>query len=384
MQINMSLETIKMTNEFEQNISYEIERKFVPVFPERLEVFREQARPIEQYYVSNPKEPFSLRFRETLTPNGELRYEATLKDSGVAGSGGLRRIEVTAPVEASLYQYYHDESTPLVRKLRAEPRPGITIDFYEDGSIQVESENEQEWQAFIAEHGDMFVEVTGDASSTNEWKAHLSFRRLHEGREALPVKADLDVDTIVNDTIRSAECTRVIHIGGRSGSGKSTIVREVSEKLERVGLTSTVMSTDDYHRGTTWLREFNGGEPWTHWDDQIVYDTKAMAIDLQNLIGGQAIYERGIDWTVAEPILTGNVIAPVDVIIIEGIYAQSPDITRDTDLTYEMTTSLATCVGRRLLRDMRERPQFADPAASLDYMLREAEPAYRAQQEAAV
>lgn len=39
--------------------------------------------------------------------------------------------------------------------------------------------------------------------------------------------------------------------------------------------------------------------------------------------------------------------------------------------------------GGRLLRDLRERPQFADPAASLGYMLSEAEPAYRDQTSAA-
>ena len=44
-----------------------------------------------------------------------------------------------------------------------------------------------------------------------------------------------------------------------------------------------------------------------------------------------------------------------------------------------MTTPLATCIGRRLLRDIAERPEFADPATSLGYMLSEAEPAYRAQ-----
>ncbi len=374
----VSVETIKQEKEFEQIIPYEIERKFVPVFPESLEPFRENSRPIEQYYLSNPKEPFSLRFRETLTADGGLVYEATLKDSGIVDEDGVRRLEVTTSVDEALYQYYRSEETPLVRKLRAEPRPGITIDYYEDGSVQVESEDEAEWLAFRRDHGDAFAEVTGDTSSTNEWKAHLSFRHANDGREALPMPTDLKPDDIVNDIVRQSQTPSVVHIGGRSGSGKSTIVREVQQKLERIGLTSVVMSTDEYHRGATWLREYNGGEPWTHWDDEIVYDTQTMAADLARLLSGQAIHARGIDWTVAEPVITG-VINPVDVIIIEGIYAQSPDITRETDLSYEMTTPLATCVGRRLLRDLVERPQFADPAASLSYMLREAEPAYRLQ-----
>jgi uridine kinase len=89
-------------------------------------------------------------------------------------------------------------------------------------------------------------------------------------------------------------------------------------------------------------------------------------------------YNIYLNVQVAEPVLTGT-IEPTDVIIIEGIYAQAPEITKGSDLQYEMTTPLATCIGRRLLRDIAERPEFADPATSLGYMLSEAEPAYRAQ-----
>lgn len=375
----MSVEVMNHSQEFEQNLSHEIERKFIPVFPEELELFRPETRPIEQFYLSNPKEPFSLRFRETFDRDGNLLYEATLKDTGTMTSDGIDRIEVTAPVDASLYNYYHEASAPTIRKLRAKPRLGITIDFYEDGSVQVESENEREWQTFVREHGDNFVEITGDRTSRNEWKAHLSFRRAHEGVEAFSIADELRADDIVNDIIRAGDTApRVVHIAGRSGSGKSTIVREVRDKLDRVGLSSVVLSTDDYHRGTTWLRNHNGGAPWMHWDAPIVYDTASMSIDLARLTNGESISRREIDWSIAEPVVTGTV-EPADVIIIEGIYAQSPDITNSSDLTYEMTTPLATCVGRRLLRDLRERPEFADPAKSLEYMLREAEPAYRQQ-----
>lgn len=172
-----------------------------------------------------------------------------------------------------------------------------------------------------------------------------------------------------------------VHIGGRSGSGKSTIVREVRTALDALGLTSAVLSTDDYHRGNSWLVAHNNGQDWEHWDAPIVYDTETMAQDLKTLQSGQAIRAREIDWTTVEPHYPG-LISPSDVIVIEGIYARSPDITSEGDLSYEMTTPLATCIGRRLLRDLKERPQFADPVKSLSYMLSEAEPAYLRQQHA--
>ena len=179
----------------------------------------------------------------------------------------------------------------------------------------------------------------------------------------------------VNFDLKKGETLAIV---GESGSGKSTIVREVITELASLGISANVMSTDDYHRGVTWLEQYNSGERWVHWDDSVVYDTGAMAEDLANLRSGLRIYQRHIDWTVVEPVYDG-LIEPRDVLIIEGIYATSQDITNEGDLSYMMATPLATCVGRRLIRDMRERPEFADPVKSLSYMLTEAEPAYRAQ-----
>lgn len=45
-----------------------------------------------------------------------------------------------------------------------------------------------------------------------------------------------------------------------------------------------------------------------------------------------------------------------------------------------MPTPLATCAGRRLLRDMSERPElFKTVSDNLSYILHECEPAYQAQ-----
>jgi uridine kinase len=377
----MTVEKIPSTIEFEQTISTETERKLMPIFPKELDSLRIDSYPIEQYYVSHPSEPFGLRFREVLQ-GGVLSYEATLKDAGSITPDGLRRLEVPVSITPELYAYYFDEhTTPVLRKLRSEPVPGVAVDFYEDSSVQVEVEDARYWDEFCARYGAHFVDVTGDRGGDNEWRAHLSFRRLHEGHEALAPRPELRSADIVHDIIMQRIHTDrpvIVHIGGRSGSGKSTIVREVRAELACSGITTDVLSTDDYHRGTTWLVNYNGGQPWTHWDAPIVYDTHAMADDLAALQQGAAIARREIDWSIAEPRSTGAMTMP-DVLLIEGIYANSPDVTDAHDLVYEMTTPLATCIGRRLLRDLRERPEFADPTKSLLYMITEAEPAYRAQ-----
>lgn len=375
----MTTEKLRTGVEFEQNVLHEVERKFMPIFPEQLAEYRTAAWPVEQYYLSHPSEPFSLRLREELR-DGELRYTATLKDTGVITEAGIDRMEVNVPVSAELYQFYHSADAPIIRKLRAEPLPGITLDFYEDGSVQVESESPANWQEFAAKHGNLFAEITGDRASNNEWRAHLSFRRTHDGAEALSPSADLNPDDIVSDILASRRpgAPTIAHVAGRSGSGKSTIVGHVRAKLTELGVPVQVLSTDDYHRGNTWLVAHNNGEPWTKWDDAIVYDTATMARDLAELKAGRPIWRRWIDFSDCEP-KYGEILQPTPVILVEGIYAASADITNPGEPLYEMTTPLATCIGRRLLRDLRERPEFADPKKSLDYMLSEAEPAYRKQ-----
>lgn len=303
----MSVEHIVHTKEFEQKVPREIERTFLPPFPEALEPYRTGSQPIEQYYLSHPSEPFTLRLHASLAGD-ELQFAATLSGIGMGAVDTIEGGEITVPLSAELYAFYRSPDTPL-------PQP------------------------------------------------------------------DLDPAAIVQDVLERMRQNKpaIVHIGGRSGSGKSTIVREVRAQLDALGLSSAVMSTDDYHRGNTWLVEYNGGEPWVHWDDPIVYDTGAMAEDLANLQSGATIYRREIDWNTVEPHFPG-VITPSDVIVIEGIYARSPDITQPGSLHYEMTTPLATCIGRRLLRDLSERPEFANPVKSLGYMLTETEPTYRTQQ----
>ena len=378
----MSIESLIHTSEFEGRLPVETERKFIAIFPEKLTELREEAEPIEQFYLSHPDEPFSLRLRSTLNRDtGELQYEATLKDNGIQSNDGLRRLEVTTEISPELYEYYCSDETPIIRKLRAEPLPGVVIDFFEnDGLVQAELEDDGSLQEFIDQFGNTFMEVTGGATATGEWQAHYNFRREHEGREALSVQPELDINDIVSDILTSTvDSPRVIHIAGRSGSGKSTIVRQLRERLDELNINSITMSTDDYHRGATYLYYYNNRQEWQHWDDPFVYDTKTMAVNLQNLINDKEIYHRHMNWQTAEPYIAGT-LSPAEVIIVEGIYAKSPDIITDNSLVYEIPTPLTTCIGRRILRDLNERPQFCNPSENLLYLLNEAEPAYRAQQ----
>lgn len=369
------IENISSIETFDYVLPREIEQKLLPIFPEQFIKYRHEARPIEQFYLSHPDEDFSLRLREELV-DGELCYTATLKDRGELTPAGIDRLEVETTIQPETYTYYKSDETPLLRKLRATPEPNIAIDFFDDGHIQIECENAVSFAPFR----EQLIDISGDKLCDNEWRAHVLHRREHAGHDVLLPLPELDTQAASREIIQlhESQAFSVVQIAGRSGSGKSTYVARIREQLEAAGIDCDVISTDDYHRGATWLRAYNGGRDWVRWDDAIVYDTAALASDIDQLRRGNSVPHRRIDFTIAEPVYAGAR-RPTPVLIVEGIYSRSPELTQLYDLTYEVPTPLATCIGRRLLRDLSERPQFADPTISLRYMLEEAKPAWRKQ-----
>ena len=267
----------------------------------------------------------------------------------------------------------------MLRKLRAHANNFVSVDFFE-GHTQVESEDPIALTHFLGRFGRDFAEITGDRMADNEWQAHLGHRRRHGGRETLVPLPDLDINQMTDDILTelSKQPKTIVQIAGRSGSGKSTIVRQLQDSLDQCGLSSDVLSTDDYHRGNSWLTKHNNGQPWTQWDHPIVYDTEEMAADIRSLQSGQPITRYQVNFETVERDIKG-VIEPVDVLIVEGIYAGSPDIAQLGAMRYDMPTPVATCMGRRLLRDITKRPQFNNPSKNLRYMLEQAEPMWQRQ-----
>jgi uridine kinase len=170
-----------------------------------------------------------------------------------------------------------------------------------------------------------------------------------------------------------------------SGSGKTTLANEVAlELLNRFGesLPGAVrLSTDDYHRGKTWL-ETTYGQPWTNWDAPEVYDTARLARDVELLQAGDAIDKKHFDFEREETVVDGT-LSPAPFVIIEGIFAGSPHLAHVRDLHFNVPTPIATTVGRDLLRLMHsDRPNnsIGSPEARLRYQLETAIPTYQAQE----
>lgn len=371
--------------EFEQPHYHEIEQKFIPVFPEQLSQFRSEARPIEQLYLSHPDEPFSLRLRETLDTHGELVYTATIKDRGAHTEYGIDRMEIETEIHPETYAYYHEQHRyPTLQKLRSSPHANIAIDYYPDGTVRMESENQLSLKAFqnrLPEPVDLMP--AHGSHVDNEWLAHFLHRQAHG--EALPSPEPVDVETVTRSIYQTYLHRKftAIGIGGRSGSGKSTLLREVTARLQDTIPSIHTLSTDDYHRGKNWLETYNNGRPWTNWDDPIVYDTAALGEDIARLARGEAIYARRFNFATEEPEYTG-VIEPSDastLVLVEGLHAHSPELADSLHGFHKVTTPLATCVGRRIMRDFfsggRVNESLPSPEVILRYMLETAEPTYQ-------
>ncbi len=377
----MSVELGKHGNEFDPNDEFcEVEHQFIATDPSKFEHFKEtgELEAIEQLYLSHPDEPYSLRLRESVTEHGTL-YTATLKDRGTITAAGLQRMEVETMISPGAYRYYKTSAKyPVLRKLRAHPASGATIDWNENGQLVVELEgNPEQWASFYEQYAGDMTDQTGTPETSSEALAHslsLDLLTLPDEITAQEILARI-MRLRYQDTSPIVAC-----VSGRSGSGKSTITRQLQQLAERHFGKVVRLSTDDYHQGKKWL-EATYGAPWTNWDAPEVYDTKLLALDLQKLTSGQPIGARRFDFGLEETVIEGEV-TPSDLIIVEGIYSGSPDLDNHRDLHVAIPTPLATSVGRRLNRD-RQEARLNDSLSNLKdilrYQLEIAEPMYQRQ-----
>lgn len=377
----MSIETLQ-SGEFDDNHEYETEKQFIAIDPVFFEHFKDshELEAIEQIYLSHPDEPYSLRLRESTSTDGTT-YSAALKDRGRVVPSGLRRMQIETPISAETYHYYKNAGIyPLLRKLRAHPAPGVSIDWCEgSGAPIIELEDlsaHPRARIFYAECQPLMTDQTGKKETSSEALAHeLS------PHHTLTMPEEISAQEILARIMahrRQGTSPIVVCISGRSGSGKSTIASDLRyQALPHFG-EITRLSTDDYHRGKTWLQTTYSA-PWENWDAPEVYNTRLLTFDLWQLAQGNSIEARRFDFGLEEPVISG-VVTPSELIIVEGIYADSPDLADSRTLHVSIPTPLATSVGRRLARDRQEarlNNSLSNSRDILRYQLEFAEPMHQ-------
>lgn len=360
----------------------EIERKFIALDSSIFDQYRPAASHITQLYLSHPDDEYSLRLRQTVAPDGETSFVATLKDRGIVTPEGLRRMEIETPMSEAAFGHYAGQDHPRLYKERAELCAGVSIDWI-DGSdtpiIEVENADLQESATqFLSLFSDDLLERTGHSDVDNESLAHAIF----EGTYERP--SEVSIDQIIEDMIRhrsTGASHLVIGIGGRSGSGKSTLARQLQAAVAthpELGETANLVSTDDYHVGKNYL-ESTYGAPWTNWEDARVYNTALLASDIAKWREGEPIIQRHFDFTTEEPVF-GEALPGSNILIVEGIHAGSDHLASQRQMFYEVATPLSVSLGRdlkRLLATDRSQAAMKSPEDRLRYILEIGEPTYQ-------
>lgn len=375
----MSLETLISNPEFERNYYLEVERKFVPRSPELFEHYKLETVAITQAYLSTPNDDYSLRLRKVVDGQATT-YSATLKNRGDLTPNGLARMEINVPIAGATFDHYMDAHPAVLQKQRAEPLPGVTIDWIEGSDtpiIEIENIGQNEMAAqFLSLMEDELIDRTGQPDADNEALAYALSGTAYETPESLTV------DTILQDVIayrRAGYSKIVLGIAGRSGSGKTTLAAQLDSKLRHaLRIQPLTLSTDDYHVGRRHL-ETTYGAPWTNWEAAEVYDTKSLADDIKQLQAGHLVHERHFDFA-TEEVAFGHILLPSDIIIVEGIHAGSSDLASLRHMFYDIKTPLATSLGRdikRLLATDRPNDSIRSPEDRLRYIIETGEPTYQ-------
>jgi uridine kinase len=151
--------------------------------------------------------------------------------------------------------------------------------------------------------------------------------------------------------------TFVIGVAGGSGSGKSTVTREV---LASVGAqNAAVLMQDDYYLNETKLSFEERCK--TNYDHPDAFDWPLLMQHVQALRNGQAIDMPVYDFTNHQRAGKTVVLKPAPIIVIEGLFALfDPELRKMMSLKVFVDTAPDVRFIRRLQRDISERGRSAE------------------------
>lgn len=150
-----------------------------------------------------------------------------------------------------------------------------------------------------------------------------------------------------------------IGICGASGSGKSTLAEEL---CQRVQASSQIINQDAYYCDHSDLPFEQRAR--LNYDEPGIFDHDSLLADIQRLLSGQSITRKGYDYSQHRRADSRELIAPKEVLIIEGIHTFYDERLRNLfDLKLYMHVEPDICLLRRIQRDINERGRAIDGIA---------------------
>jgi uridine kinase len=149
----------------------------------------------------------------------------------------------------------------------------------------------------------------------------------------------------------------VIGVAGGSGSGKSTVTRQV---LASIGPDmASVLYQDDYYLDQTHLSPEERRK--TNYDHPQAFDWPLMMLHLQALRRGEPIEMPSYDFTAHNRASQTITVKPAPVIVVEGLFALfDADLRKMMSLKIFVDTAADVRFIRRLQRDMAERGRSSE------------------------
>jgi uridine kinase len=157
----------------------------------------------------------------------------------------------------------------------------------------------------------------------------------------LSVKLHLSESTQVS-------ASRIIGIVGASGSGKTTVAKELAELAGNASL----MSQDNYYIS---LPDGVDSKDW-NFDDPAVIDLEHLACDLEALKRGETVEGPQYHFATHKRLPETVTLKPAPLIIVEGLFLFTSEALRNVfDLKIFIDLPLDVCLERRVARDVIER-----------------------------
>jgi len=151
--------------------------------------------------------------------------------------------------------------------------------------------------------------------------------------------------------LNRAEGPLFIHIGGASGSGKTTAARS----LDSIGNNVVYFPMDNYMKGQTFVNHTTSTDPTSYgWDDPRNFDLETIQADLLKLkeIGtaNAPLFNRMTSEREASQTCLVSV-SSSSIVVVEGIHALSSKIKKLSDISAFVYTSLHDRLWRRAIRN---------------------------------
>jgi uridine kinase len=143
-----------------------------------------------------------------------------------------------------------------------------------------------------------------------------------------------------------------IGITGGTGSGKSTIAREIYKKFGEQCI--AMIEQDSYYKDQSQLSFEDRIK--TNYDHPDAFDTELIVKHLNMLLSGQAVEKPIYDFEVHNRKNETITVAPREIVILEGIMILEDTAIRDLlDIKIYVDTDADVRIIRRMVRDINER-----------------------------